>query len=53
MTVAELMAALAHLPADMVVLMDCDGGLAGIAGLDPMPGAPAPGEVVLLPSLEE
>ncbi|BAF89427.1 hypothetical protein AZC_3429 [Azorhizobium caulinodans ORS 571] len=55
MTVAQLIAALSSLPADAVVLMDCDGGLASIDSLDFIAGEGpgAPSEVILQPSLEE
>lgn len=55
MTVAELIARLAELPQEAVVLMDSDGGLSRVNGLDFIeaqgPGAPA--EVILAPSLDE
>lgn len=55
MTVAQLMEALAKMPADAVVLMEADGGLSLVSMLDFVdaqgPGAPA--EVILLPNMEE
>lgn len=55
MTVAQLMEALAKMPADAVVLMEADGGLSLVSTLDFVdaqgPGAPA--EVILLPNMEE
>jgi hypothetical protein len=55
MTVAELIIKLSKLPQDAVVLMDSDGGLSLVSGLDFVegqgPGAPA--EVILAPSIDE
>lgn len=55
MTVAELIMKLAELPQEAVVLIDSDGGLSRVSGLDFVegqgPGAPA--EVILAPSLDE
>jgi hypothetical protein len=55
MTVAQLVEALAKLPADAVVLMESDGGLSLVSALEFVaaqgPGAPA--EVILLPNMEE
>lgn len=55
MTVAQLMEALARMPAEAVVLMEADGGLCLVSALDFVdaagPGAPA--EVILLPNMDE
>lgn len=55
MTVAELIVKLTELPQEAVVLIDSDGGLSRVSGLDFVesqgPGAPA--EVILAPSLDE
>lgn len=55
MTVAELIVKLRELPQEAVVLMDSDGGLSRVSGLDFVegqgPGAPA--EVILAPSIDE
>ncbi|MEK4032181.1 hypothetical protein WOC76_23015 [Methylocystis sp. IM3] len=55
MTVAELIAKLSQLSQEAVVLMDSDGGLSRVSGLDFIegqgPGAPA--EVILAPSIDE
>lgn len=55
MTVAQLLDALAKMPADAVVLIESGGGLSRVASLDfwedDGPGAPA--EVILLPSMDE
>jgi len=55
MTVAQLLDALAKMPADAVVLIESGGGLSRVAALDfwedDGPGAPA--EVILLPSMDE
>ncbi|MFG1297432.1 MULTISPECIES: hypothetical protein [Xanthobacter] len=55
MTVAQLIEALARMPAEAVVLMEADGGLSLVSALDFVdgqgPGAPA--EVILLPNMEE
>ncbi|MDQ0505254.1 hypothetical protein [Xanthobacter agilis] len=55
MTVAQLMEALARMPAEAVVLMEADGGLSLVSALDLVdaqgPGAPA--EVILLPNMDE
>ena len=55
MSVAQLIEALRRLPADAVVLMASDGGIARVAEIDFIaaqgPGAPA--EVILGPSHEE
>ncbi|MFO1124230.1 MAG: hypothetical protein U1E25_02345 [Methylocystis sp.] len=52
---AELIVKLSEFPRDAVVLMDSDGGLSRVSGLDFVegqgPGAPA--EVILAPSLDE
>lgn len=55
MTVAELITKLAELPQDAVVLMDSDGGLSRVSGLDFVEGRGpgAPPEVVLAPSIDE
>jgi hypothetical protein len=55
MTVAQLREALASLPDNAVVLMDNEGGLSRVAGLDfvEQQGANSPAEVILLPSMGE
>ncbi len=55
MTVAELILKLREFPQEAVVLMDSDGGLSRVSGLEFIegqgPGAPA--EVILAPSTDE
>jgi hypothetical protein len=55
MTVAQLLEALAKMPADAVVLIDSGGGLSLVGGLEFVaasgPGAPA--EVILAPTMNE
>ncbi len=55
MTVAELIAKLSELPQEAVVLMDSDGGLSRVNGLDFVEGQGpgAPDEVILAPSIDE
>ena len=55
MTVAQLREALSKMPEDAVVLMESDGGLSLVAGIDFVgeQGAGAPAEVILLPSMDE
>jgi hypothetical protein len=54
-TVAQLIAELAKLPGEAVVLVDSGDGLSLVGGFDFVsaagPGAPA--EVILLPNMEE
>jgi hypothetical protein len=55
MTVAELIAKLAECPQEAVVLIDSDGGLSRVSGLDFIEGRGpgAPPEVILAPSIDE
>jgi hypothetical protein len=55
MTVAQLLEALAKLPAEAAVLMESDGGLSLVSALEfvPSSGPGAPAEVILLPNMEE
>ena len=55
MTVAQLIEALARLPAAAVVLMETDGGLSLVSGLDFIEGQGpgAPSEVILTPNMDE
>lgn len=55
MTVGQLIEALARMPTDAVVLMESDGGLSLVSGVDFVEGqgAAAPSEVILLPNMDE
>jgi len=54
-TVAQLIEALAKMPAEAVVLMEAGGGLSAVTELDFVEGQGpgAPPEVILLPNMEE
>jgi hypothetical protein len=55
MTVAQLREALLKMPENAVVLMESDGGLSRVGGIDFVGerGAGTPAEVILLPSMDE
>jgi hypothetical protein len=54
-TVAQLIAELAKMPGDAVVLMESDGGFSLVAALDFVAeqGPASPAEVILLPNMNE
>ena len=53
MTVTQLMAALADMPAQAMVLIEGDAGYSRVGGLDvTRNGGAVPDEVILLPSMD-